>query len=125
MQLALGFYVRLFAPVLPFVTEEVWSWWQEGSVHRTAWPTRSEIEGHTGDPEMLEAVSAVLREVRRTKSEAKTSMRAPVERIEVAGEPDFLDLVRSAQADLVNSTNANSIEYREGEPSVRAELAQA
>ena len=125
LQLALGVYVRLFAPVLPFVTEEVWSWWQEGSVHRTAWPTRSEIEGHTGDPEMLEAVSAVLREVRRTKSEAKTSMRAPVERIEVAGEPDFLDLVRSAQADLVNSTNANSIEYREGEPSVRAELAQA
>ena len=125
LQLALGVYVRLFAPVLPFVTEEVWSWWQEGSVHRTAWPTRSEIEGHTGDPEMLEAVSAVLREVRRTKSEAKTSMRAPLERIEVAGEPDFLDLVRAAQADLVNSTNANSIEYREGEPSVRAELAQA
>ena len=125
LQLALRVYLRLFAPFLPFVTEEVWSWWREGSVHRAPWPAPEELGGRTGDPAVLEAVSAVLGEVRRVKSDAKTSMKAPVQRIEVRGHPEFLHRVRAGEDDLVNSTNGVTVEYREGQFQVHAELADS
>lgn len=82
LRTALHVLLRLFAPMLPFVTEEVWSWWREGSIHHAEWPTL-EVEG---DPQLLELASAAISAVRRAKSEAKVSMRAPVERLEIDAE---------------------------------------
>jgi valyl-tRNA synthetase len=93
---ALSVVLRLFAPILPFVTEEVWSWWQEGSVHRAPWPEAAELPA--GDPEILAGTAAVLRRVRKTKSEAKVSMRADVAHALVRGA--IVAKVRLVEADL-------------------------
>jgi valyl-tRNA synthetase len=94
--------LRLFAPFLPFVTEEVWSWWQQGSVHRAAWPVSSEIGGSAsaGGDIALEVAAAVLGVVRRTKSEAKRSMRAPVASVAVTASSERAAALQQVAADV-------------------------
>ncbi|MFC0503367.1 valine--tRNA ligase [Micromonospora costi] len=100
---ALSVQLRLFAPVLPFVTEEVWSWWRYGSVHRAPWPTTYEvgraIEGE-GDPELLRIAGDALSQVRRAKSERKLSMRAEVPLAEALGPAAQLEKLTLISDDL-------------------------
>jgi valyl-tRNA synthetase len=124
LQLALDVYLRLFAPFLPFVTEEVWNWWREGSVHRTSWPSADELQGLTGEPGVLSAVSQILGEVRRAKSDANLSMRAEVESVSVTADSDLIGDARKAEGDLVAAGRVGSMEYSEGEFSVETILAQ-
>ena len=69
LAVALSVLHRLFAPFLPFVTEEVWGWWQEGSVHVAPWPEPAEVGPFAGGDDIVLTVAAeVLGAVRREKT---------------------------------------------------------
>jgi valyl-tRNA synthetase len=98
---ALSVLLRLFAPILPFVAEEVWSWWHdEGSVHREAWPTADDRLGAPGEPAVLTAASELLGEIRRKKTEAGVSLRAAVSSATVTGSDERVRLLQAAYDDL-------------------------
>ncbi len=113
LALALSIQLRLFAPFLPFVTEEVWSWWQDGSIHRAAWPSIDELPTG-GDPVIIEDIATVLSAVRRAKSEAKASMKAEVTSATVTAPEAILDRVQRAQADLKAAGRIVALDYQPG-----------
>ena len=127
---ALSVLLRLLAPILPFVTEEVWSWWRTGSIHGASWPTVDELgpgADHV-DPatDAVLGVSAeVLGLVRRAKTTAKRSMRAPVARLTVTDTPDRLTALAAAGGDLRDAGGVVELVTVAGdEPDVVVELAE-
>ena len=112
---ALNIVQRLLAPMLPFATEEVWSWWQSGSIHRAPWPTTVEtLAGFTAAPDAvddLDAICTVLGVIRRTKTEAKVSQRAEVAKLVVTAEAKTVSMLQANLLDLRNAGSLQAIEF--------------
>ena len=118
--------LRLFAPFLPFATEEAWSWWHADSLHLASWPTGDEIAANDDfAPQLLRDVAEVLGEVRRAKTMAKRSMRAPVARAVVRARPAVLSHLEAARGDLVDAGGIELLELvpTDEETTVEVELA--
>ena len=123
----LSVVLRLFAPFLPFVTEEVWRWWQEGSVHLATWPTTEEVAVATPRTAgVFDAAATVLAAIRKEKTAAKRSMRTPVETVIVVDAPGVLALLAPAATDVADAGGlTSSLVLQEGSPSIQVELEAA
>jgi len=126
LRTALSTLLRLFAPFLPFVTEEVWSWWQSGSVHKASWPVAGALRLAEGDPLVFEVAGDVLGAVNKEKSEQKQSLASPVERVLVRDTDARLSALAEAEAD-VRAAGKIAILATEagGDSIVKVELASA
>ena len=122
--LAISTLLRLFAPFLPFVTEEVWSWWQAGSVHRAPWPRADEVleaaihDDKPGDPRVALVAAEALVEIRRHKTAAKRSVATTVTSCRLACPADRIEHLRLALDDVAAAARAGSIaliEIEDGE----------
>jgi valyl-tRNA synthetase len=104
--------LRLFAPFLPFATEEVWSWWRAGSVHRAAWPAQLEITD--GDTGMLGTVGIALSGIRKAKSEAKVKQRTEVLSATISAPEALVAQLQAGLNDLKAAANAREITLESG-----------
>ncbi|WP_460708304.1 valine--tRNA ligase [Myceligenerans halotolerans] len=134
LAIALDVHVRLLAPFMPYVTEEVWSWSHDGSVHLASWPTPDEVGEALEDPELFSAAGVVLSGIRGVKSRAKVSMKTELTEVRVQGPAKTLVLAKQAGGDLEESGRViEGIEWMEiesteidvqGSPAVPAEVSQ-
>ena len=126
---ALDTLLRLFAPFLPFVTAEVWSWANSESIHRSQWPDHQGLSSQLNsaiDTTVLDAAAQTLSEVRKAKTEAKRSLRVMAERVLVTAPRERLDLIELVRSDLMEAGHISSlelVEQHDASPEVQVTLA--
>jgi valyl-tRNA synthetase len=112
LRTSLDVLLRLLAPFLAFATEEAWSWWHDGSIHREPWPQPAADDA---DPLPLEVATEVLSQVRRAKTQAQRSLRTPVERVVVVDAPARLAALALARRDVEAAGHVAELELVPGE----------
>jgi valyl-tRNA synthetase len=109
---ALSVMLRLFAPYLPFVTEEVWSWWQDGSIHRAPWPRPAEaraagVERSQANDDAMQQASEVTASLRQERSSKNLGFGVPV-RARIALTPAHEPLWAAISADVLEGNNVSA-----------------
>jgi valyl-tRNA synthetase len=118
MRATLSVLTRLLAPYLPFVTDEVWSWWQAGSVHQAAWPTAAEVQGLLAAPAdgaTLAVAVEVTGALRRAKSEAKVGMKTAIARAVVRDTAERLATLDAVRSDVCAAGNVRELVLEPGD----------
>lgn len=135
LRLGLNVLLRLFAPFLPYLTEEVWSWTFADttgcrSIHQAAWPGESDFANIalSENTEIFDTAGACLSAIHKAKSESKVSVGHPISHIVVGANnvshhrlapalSDVMAAARVQQYDIEQNQNLkdNEFEMREVE----------
>ena len=117
LRIALLTITKLLAPFIPFATEESWSWWQEGSVHRSNWPESQDLAGFIGsqDPALLLLASQALIGIRKAKSDEKLSMKAEIQSLTIEAGALDIESLKTIESDLKSVGKIEDINYKVSE----------
>jgi valyl-tRNA synthetase len=120
LRLGLSVLLRLFAPFLPYVTEEVWSWLFAGesgheTIHRAPWPGDADFSGvaEPDDAESFAVAAACWRAINKAKADAEVSMGREVERLGIAANGKTLEKLRPGLSDVLHAARCHAHELRE------------
>lgn len=113
LYVCLNTFLKLFAPILPHVTEEIYQSYfakQEKvkSIHLSQWPTQKESHEYGDVEKNIDVFVEILSAVRKMKTEKNKPLNAPIKKIIVEGDEKVFD---GALEDLKSSTKAGEIEF--------------
>jgi valyl-tRNA synthetase len=120
LALAVDTFLRLFAPFLPFATEEVWSWFQKGSIHRAPWPVAEPLEAVAdgADAALVGASGAALSALRKIKSDAKVAQRTEIVSVDLLVPENLMVHVNAAKADIMAAGRVRSMQVLDAQAAV-------
>ena len=107
------------------MTEEVWSWWQEGSIHRSEWPTPREIErllpeegeaARQEDDQAYSWATDVLLEVRKQRTEARQPFKVPISSVRITADEADIGRMPVVEADLRAALRVQAFHAAVGDP---------
>ncbi|QKX02271.1 valine--tRNA ligase [Wolbachia endosymbiont of Dirofilaria (Dirofilaria) immitis] len=112
---ALSIVLRLFAPFLPYITEEIhYQLYSCNSVHtQSNWPDKEELVYDKHSEEMGDDFIQILNTVREIKADNKVSVKHRIKKLIIKTNLQEDKLNQSAQDDLQTVCNAEVIEWSE------------
>jgi valyl-tRNA synthetase len=122
LRLGLNVLLRLFAPVLPYITEEVWSWvfaeeTGHPSVHVAPWPSASDFEAipAPADPDSFAVAVAALAAINKAKAEGEVSMGREVESLTLCGSSHDLERLELVAEDVLGAARVKAHRFEASE----------
>ena len=136
LDFALAVLIRMFAPVLPYIAEELWSWDYASrlpaalngadpeadgvlpascSVHRAPWPTEREFSA-VREPDSdasFATAKACLAAIHRHKTQAGVSVARAINSMQLAAHPGTIRTVEMVAGDVISAVRADSFELEE------------
>jgi valyl-tRNA synthetase len=103
-------FLRLFAPFIPYITEEIWSWSfgknsKEFSIHKSSWPKIEEVGAvkNRADSKTYDAAIEVISKIRAKKTESQKNLKWPVEKLIVKGKASNLESLKLCLNDVISA----------------------
>ncbi|MBL8220320.1 MAG: valine--tRNA ligase [Bryobacterales bacterium] len=110
LRIALNVLLRLFAPFVPYITEEVWSWQfaeetGHASIHKAPWPEPVALPANAGD--VFETACAALSAINKSKSEAGVSVGRAITELQLAANAATAALFDKVKSDVLGAVRAH------------------
>jgi valyl-tRNA synthetase len=116
LRIALSVFLRLFAPFLPYITDEVWSWTYAAetgcsTIHSSVWPSDTDFPSlsEDGNEGIFDIAVKALFAINRSRTGAGVSSAREIKTATLAAKPELFTLLNAACEDIRLAVRASEL----------------